>query len=146
MAARPLDAIDEKLLALLERNARRPVVALAKAVGLSRSAVQERLERLEDSGAIAAYTIVRGEERRAAVAAILMVRIGTRPCEAVLRRFADWPEIKALWSVAGPTVDAVLTVETADSESLGDFRERLASVPGVEEVVTAPVLRTVVRR
>ena len=146
MAGRPLDETDEKLLALLEQNARRPVVALAKAVGLSRSAVQDRLARLEDSGAVARYTIVRGEEKRAAVSAVLMVRIATRPCETVLRRFADWPEIKALWSVAGPTVDAVLTVETEDSERLGDFRERLANVPGVAEVVTAPVLRTVVSR
>lgn len=146
MAGRPLDETDEKLLALLEQNARRPVVALAKAVGLSRTAVQDRLARLEDSGAIAAYTIVRGEEKRAAVSAVLMVRIATRPCEAVLRRFSDWPEIKALWSVAGPTVDAILTVETDDSESLGDLRERLASVPGVADIVTAPVLRTVVKR
>lgn len=146
MAGRPLDETDEKLLALLEQNARRPVVALAKAVGLSRSAVQDRLARLEDSGAIARYTIVRGEERRPAVTAILLVRIGVRPCEAVLRRFADWSEIKALWSVAGPTVDAILTVEVDESESLGDLRERLAGVPGVEEIVTAPVLRTVVKR
>ncbi|HEX8193038.1 MAG TPA: Lrp/AsnC family transcriptional regulator [Allosphingosinicella sp.] len=146
MARRPLDATDEKLLALLERDARRPVVALAKAVGLSRSAVQERLARLEESGAIAAYTIVRGEDKSAAVSAVLLMRIATRPCEAVLRRFADWPEIKALWSVAGPTVDAILAVEAADGESLGDFRERLAAVPGVAEVVTAPVLRTVVNR
>jgi Lrp/AsnC family leucine-responsive transcriptional regulator len=58
MAGRPLDETDEKLLALLEQNARRPVVALAKAVGLSRSAVQDRLARLEDSGAVARYTIV----------------------------------------------------------------------------------------
>jgi DNA-binding Lrp family transcriptional regulator len=146
LGARVLDETDEKLLALLEQNARRPVVALARAVGLSRSAVQDRLARLEDSGAIASYTIVRGEEKRAAVTAILLVRIGVRPCEAVLRRFADWPEIKCLWSVAGPTVDAILHVEAASSEALGDFRERLAAVPGVEEVTTAPVLRTVVKR
>ena len=37
-------------------------------------------------------------------------------------------------------------VETASVEALGDLRERLASTPGVAEVVTAPVLRTVVER
>jgi DNA-binding Lrp family transcriptional regulator len=45
-----LDAKDHELLALLRRNARTPVFTLAKALGLSRSATQERLQRLESSG------------------------------------------------------------------------------------------------
>lgn len=147
MTGRMPDAIDQRLLALLEDNARRPAVALAKAVGLSRSAVQERLARLEDGGAIARYTIVRGQAGAPpGVSAILLVRIATRPCETVLRRFREWPEIAACWSVASPDVDAVLLVEAADGHALGDLRERLASVEGVAEVVTAPVLRTVVER
>jgi DNA-binding Lrp family transcriptional regulator len=143
---RRLDEIDEKLLALLEQNARRPAVALAKAVGLSRSAVQDRLARLEDEGAIAAYTIVRGRTPSQGVRALLLVRIATRPCEVVLKRFNDWPEIIACWSVAGPTIDAVLLVQTPTSEALGDFRERLGQVQGVAEITTAPVLRTLAER
>lgn len=143
---RRLDEIDEKLLTLLEQNARRPAVALAKAVGLSRSAVQDRLARLEDEGAIAAYTIVRGRTPAAGVRSLLMVTIATRPCEVVLKRFKDWPEIIACWSVAGPSIDAVLMVETLTAEALGDLRERLASVQGVAEITTAPVLRTVAER
>ena len=146
MAGKVLDETDRALLALLERNARRPVVALAKAVGLSRSAVQERLARLEDQGVIAQYTILRGDGREAGVTAVLLVRIAVRPCEPVLRKLRDWPEIRACWSVAGPTVDAVLVAEVVDNEALGDFRERLASLDGVAEIVTAPVLRTVVER
>lgn len=143
---RRLDEIDEKLLALLEQNARRPAVALARAVGLSRSAVQERLARLEDEGAIAAYTIVRGRGPSAGVRALLLVQISERPCETVLRRFADWPEVVACWSVAGPTTDAVLLVEAGAADALGDFRERLAGVQGVGGIVTAPVLRTLADR
>lgn len=146
MAGKALDDTDRQLLALLERNARRPVVALAKAVGLSRSAVQERLARLEDQGAIAQYTIIRGDQREAGVTAVLLVRIAVRPCEPVLRKLQDWPEIRDCWSVAGPTADAVVVVNVPDNEALGDFRERLASLAGVAEVVTAPVLRTVVER
>ena len=47
-----LDAKDRGLLSLLRTNARLPVVALAKALGLSRSATQERLQRLESGGTI----------------------------------------------------------------------------------------------
>lgn len=147
MADRQPDETDAKLLALLEGNARLPAVALARAVGLSRSAVQERLARLEDRGAIAQYTIVRGDSAGAAgIRSILLVKIERRPCEAVLRRFRDWPEIVACWSVAGPLHDAVLVVRTADAEALGDLRERLAALPDVGEIVTLPVLRTVADR
>jgi DNA-binding Lrp family transcriptional regulator len=142
-----LDEIDEHLLALLEKDARRPVVALAKAVGLSRTAVQGRLARLEDEGTIRGYTIVRGRERQAApVKAILLLSIGTRPCATVIRMFEDWPEIAACWSVAGPVVDAILVVEADSNEALGDVRARLAAVPGVTDITTAPVLKMVVER
>lgn len=144
---RRLDEIDEHLLALLEKDARRPVVALAKAVGLSRTAVQGRLARLEDEGTIRGYTIVRGRERQAApVKAILLLSIGTRPCATVIRMFEDWPEIAACWSVAGPVVDAILVVEADSNEALGEVRARLAAVPGVTDITTAPVLKTVVER
>jgi Lrp/AsnC family transcriptional regulator, leucine-responsive regulatory protein len=146
MAGKVLDDTDRQLLSLLEKNARRPVVGLAKAVGLSRSAVQERLARLEDQGAIAKYTIVRGDQRESGATAVLLVRIAVRPCEPVLRKLRDWPEIRACWSVAGPTIDAVVVATVSDNEGLGDFRERLASIEGVAEVITAPVLRTVVER
>ena len=44
-----LDATDRQLIALLQDNARLSTVALARAVGLSRSTVQERLQRLDFS-------------------------------------------------------------------------------------------------
>lgn len=143
---RPLDDVDERLLTLLEKNARTPVVALARAVGLSRSAVQDRLARLEDAGHIAGYTLVRGRSRnRPALRALLFLVIETRPCALVLSRFQDWPEVKSCWSLAGQ-LDAVVLVETGDAEQLGELRNRLAAIPGVASVSTATVLKTVVER
>jgi DNA-binding Lrp family transcriptional regulator len=144
---RRLDEVDEHLLSLLEKDARKPVVALAREVGLSRTAVQGRLARLEDEGSIRAYTIVRGREKKGApVKAVLLLCIGARPCATVIRRFEGWPEVVACWSVAGPTIDAVLMVEAASNEALGDLRARLAEIPGVTSITTAPVLKTVVDR
>jgi DNA-binding Lrp family transcriptional regulator len=141
------DAVDEKLLTLLERDARRPVIALARAVGLSRSAVQERLARLERDGIIAGYTLRRGRRLAGAAGtkAVLLVKIESRPCDAVTRLFRDWSEIKACYSVAGE-FDAVLVVEVASPEALGEFRNRLAAIAGVSTIVTAPVLRTLAER
>ena len=145
MAARQLDDIDLKLISLLKRDARKPVVALAKAVGLSRSAVQGRLARLEEDGTIRGYTVVLGPAggRSPGAKAVLLLTIGSRPCATVIQRFRDWPEIKACWSVAGTAIDAVVIVEAADNEELGTVRARLAEVAGVTAITTAPVLNTI---
>ena len=54
---RQLDRIGRELLSLLKANAREPVASLARKLGLSRSAVQERIGRLEREGIIAGYTV-----------------------------------------------------------------------------------------
>ena len=48
---------DEELIALLKVDSREPVASLARKLGLSRTTVQDRLRRLEESGIIAAYSI-----------------------------------------------------------------------------------------
>ncbi|HEY1386577.1 MAG TPA: AsnC family transcriptional regulator, partial [Dongiaceae bacterium] len=60
MAKRNLDDTDRRLISLLRANARMPTAALGRHLGLSRSAVQERLKRLERDGVITGYTIVLG--------------------------------------------------------------------------------------
>jgi len=50
IAAPDLDSIDRQLITLLRRDSRQPVLGLARAVGLSRSAVQDRLARLKRLG------------------------------------------------------------------------------------------------
>ncbi len=51
------DEIDQNLLTLLRENARRPVADLARRLGLARTTVQARIERLETSGVISGYTL-----------------------------------------------------------------------------------------
>lgn len=50
-----LDAFDLRILGILSVEGRLPVTELAKRVGLSKSPVQARLKRLEDSGVIRGY-------------------------------------------------------------------------------------------
>jgi len=53
-----LDAVDICLLRALLDNARAPIAALARRVGLSPPAVSERIRRLEAVGLIAGYRVV----------------------------------------------------------------------------------------
>ena len=140
-----LDAIDRKLLALLRADARASFTALARAAGFSRTAIQERMARLERDGVILGYTVRLADRPKAPVTrAILSLRIRTRPCAAVLDRFRNWPEIVACYSLAGP-VDAMLIVETDGAPALSQLVDRLSAVSGVGEIETAPILAESVR-
>ncbi|KUL96036.1 hypothetical protein DK26_08415 [Bosea sp. WAO] len=135
-----LDAIDRKLLALLEIDARASFTALAREAGLSRTALQERMARLERDGVILGYTVRLADRQKAPTTrAMLSLRIRTRPCATVLDRFRNWPEILACYSLAGP-VDAMLIVETEGPQALSQLVDRLSAVPGVGEIETAPIL------
>src|SRR5690606_22974229 len=76
MAKRIIDDIDRLLISLLSANARQPAALLARRLGLSRSAVQERLKRLERDGVIAGYTVTLGAEApKAGVSAQVMLTL-----------------------------------------------------------------------
>lgn len=56
MTVVPLDDVDRSLLAALERDGRASYADLGRLVGLSPSAVTERVRRLEHSGVITGYS------------------------------------------------------------------------------------------
>lgn len=141
-AKRDLDATDRQLIALLRRDARQPAGALARAVGLSRSTVQDRIKRLKQTGVIKRFTIdTTGPTPASGVRAFLLVRIDGRPCSRLIPTLAGLPEVESCDHVAGP-VDVVLTVRTASFDELSALRERMVAQPGVATVTVAAVMKT----
>nr|WP_255500626.1 Lrp/AsnC family transcriptional regulator [Caulobacter sp. 17J80-11] len=142
-----LDDKDRQLIAALTHDAREPLVALARRVGLSRSATQGRLARLERAGVIEGYTVrlAPGAET-AGVSAVLSVTLEPgRTCAQVLPALSGAPEIVSARSLAGP-IDLLLEVACASPEALSAVRERVAATPGVAAATTHLVLTTHWRR
>ena len=134
------DAIDEKLVSLLCQNARMTLTALAKAVSLSRSAVQARIARLEQEKVIIGYRAVRAERTDArTLGAILAITFSQRPCTPVVAKFRHWPEIESYYTVTGP-IDAYAVVKVDDAGSLSAFVDRMSAIPGVASVMSAVIL------
>ena len=52
-----LDDLDYRLIALLRANSRTPVAVLARELGVNRSTVTSRIDRLVDNGVIEGFTI-----------------------------------------------------------------------------------------
>ncbi len=93
-AAAVLDELDRRLLAALDRNARTPVVDLARLIGLSPQSTSDRIGRLEDLGVLAGFTV---KLHPAALGLAIGAYIRIRPAMGELQRVAglvaDIPEI-----------------------------------------------------
>ncbi|MGH2524622.1 MAG: Lrp/AsnC family transcriptional regulator, partial [Anaerolineales bacterium] len=91
-----LDAIDRALLNELRENARCPMALLARKVGLSRTAVQARIARLERDKVIVGYGARTGDAyEQSLVQAHVMLTVGPKlsgPVEAALRKI---PEVRS---------------------------------------------------
>ncbi|MEZ5647833.1 MAG: Lrp/AsnC family transcriptional regulator [Alphaproteobacteria bacterium] len=141
-----LDTIDQKILALLQDNARRSVIDLAKRIGLSRSATQERLTRLESSGVIEQYTIRTASHSKTTTRGLLAITLKLgMTCPSLARRLQDFPEVKSCYTVAG-AVDIILLVESPNSQALGILRERIATLPEIATIETTLILATHISR
>lgn len=102
MAKSLLDDTDRALIAELKRDARTPVVAIAKQLGLSRATVQNRINRLESSGVIVGYSAQLGHEiSDDAVRAIMNLAIEGNRAPTVVRALSAHPFVTAIYSTNG---------------------------------------------
>ena len=117
---KPLDAVDRRLIALLQDNARLSTVALAKAVGLGRTTVQERLARLEAAGVIAQYTLRLGQAGEPLRAWLLLRYRDGYSCDDVVPALVALPQVQQCHSVAGE-IDLLILVRT-DTPPFAPYR------------------------
>ncbi|WP_439618237.1 Lrp/AsnC family transcriptional regulator [Shinella sp.] len=138
-----LDEKDRLLVAALRADARMSLIALTRHVGLSRSAVHERIRRLEANGVIAGYTVKLGTDREKPGVEAL-IAIGFQPgrnCDHIVPHLSGIPNVVTCWSLAGPT-DLMLLVECASNAELDTIRRQIATTPGIATVQTHVSLRT----
>lgn len=138
-----MDDKDRLLLTLLRRDARRPVVALARDLGLSRTATQDRLAKLQASGAIASFTIVEGDAQTRD-SAYLMVRLERGySCAQIVPKVRAIPAVELVHSVTGP-VDMIVRVAAEHVEGIEKARAEVVGLAGIAEVSTHVVLKRIV--
>ena len=143
----PLDRFDEAILRILSTEGRLSVVELARRVGLSKSPVQARLKRLEDSGVITGYRAMLNPIRMGlAHVAFVEVRLSdTR--EAALQAFnravLAIPEVEQCHMIAS-RFDYLLKVRTADIQAYRRvLAERISALPHVAATSTYVAMEAV---
>lgn len=142
-----LDAFDLKILDVLSREGRLSVVELAARIGLSKSPVQARLKRLEQSGVILGYRAMVDPIRlgRDHVAFVEVKLSDTK--EAALAAFntavAGMPQIVECHMIAG-AFDYLLKVRTTDMAAYRNvLGEQISSLPHVAQTSTYVAMQAV---
>ena len=132
---------DRRLLALLRANARESTASIARKLGLSRTTVQERIARLERTGAIAGYTLREPDGRSSALSALVLLNVDAKVSEKVVRELKSMPTVSALRAVSG-VFDYVATVEADTTAELDRELDRIGRLDGIERTQTLVVLST----
>jgi Lrp/AsnC family transcriptional regulator, leucine-responsive regulatory protein len=123
---------DREIVRLLSRDGRMSYTDLARATGLSTSAIHQRVRRLEQRGVITGYA---AQVAADAVGLPLMAFISVTPLDPAApddapQRLAHLPEIEACHSVAGEE-SYILKVRVASPGDLEDLLARIRSAANV---------------
>jgi DNA-binding Lrp family transcriptional regulator len=135
-------AKDEELLSALRANARAPVAALARALGLSRTTVQDRLKRLEEQGVIAGYTLkLTRDLAPKGIAAQVAISVEPRRQIEVAKAIGKLQQVETLHAVSGK-VDFIAMVRAPTAEGIDKVIDLIGLIPGVNGIETAVILST----
>jgi len=143
-----LDAVDRRILRVLQADGRVTYDTLAEQVGLSASAALRRVKRLEDAGVIAGYTaLVRAEKVGLQLTAYLNVRLEKHtelhkrnPMDLFRASVQTWPEVVECAALTGE-MDFLLRVVVEDMAHYSRFiMDTLLKHPSVQDCKTSFVL------
>lgn len=125
-----IDETDRQLLAALSEDARAPVAELARRLGIARTTVQARIDRLVARGVIAGFTLRLGAAHKAPIRATALVSIEPRAAAAVLSRLRALPGVTSVHTTSG-RVDLIVGLSAQSTEELDDTLDRIGEAKGV---------------
>lgn len=91
-----MDELDNRLLSALHRDARASLSELAQQLGVTRTTVRSRMQRLKQSGEIVGFTVLtRRNVAQSPVRGLMMLEIEGRGTERIMARIAAMRQVRA---------------------------------------------------
>jgi DNA-binding Lrp family transcriptional regulator len=125
------DDLDRRIIAQLRIDGRASLSKLSDLLGVARGTVQNRLDRLMQTGTLTGFTVrVREDFDAQTVRAIMMIEVTGKSTDRVIRKLRGMPEIHALHTTNG-NWDLVAQIRAAN---LGEFDRVLRDVRVIDGV------------
>ncbi|QQX80613.1 Lrp/AsnC family transcriptional regulator [Shewanella sp. KX20019] len=134
-----MDKFDNAILSALRTDARRSISDIAAEVNLSRSAVTERIKKMEASGTIRGYQVILSASQTEGVSAYFEIRHKCAYCADIVKIFHTIPEIVTCKGITGD-MDLLVYVNAASMKRLHEIREFIDALPDITKIKTHVVM------
>lgn len=136
-----LDDVDRKILELLSENARMSYVDIGEAVNLSRVAVKNRVQALEERGIIEKYTVIINPQKIGrTISAYFEVAISPAAHHDALKLLIDNRCITKIYQVTGSTKYHVHAILNSEAEMDALLNDTIYKLPGLQDVYVNIIL------
>ncbi len=135
-----IDAIDSKIIFLLQRDGRMPNNKIAKHVGIAESTVRSRLDKLTKNGLIRIVAVSDPFELGFDIAGNIKINVDIKKVDNVIRELKNMKEIwYAVLTTGGTDIDADFIVESRD-ELRTLILEKINKIDGVNKTETSMIM------
>ncbi len=135
-----MDKTDEKLLELLTENGRESTSSLARKLGLSRSTVQDRINRLIDRRIISGFTVKQHDDyAQRLISAHVLLSIDQKYAQQAIGHMKTHNLIKKLYVVSG-SYDLIAIIKAPTMEEIDTTLDFICAISGVHKTTTSLVL------
>ena len=137
-----LDKTDQALLTRLRDNSRATTSELARQLGLSRSTVQSRLNKLLKDGVITGFTLQLGENYSAdLIRAHVLIETEQKLTGQAHAELKKIDKVTALYAISG-AYDMIAMVEAHSTGELNRLLDAIAGLDGIVRTNSSVILET----
>lgn len=137
-----MDETDRKLISALRHDARASLSDLALTLGVSRTTVRARIERLQRSGDIVGFSVVlKGDAAQDPVRGLMMLGIEGRGADRILRQLNGLSAVRASHTTNGRW-DVIAEIGTATLEEFDNVLTQIRRFDGIVSSETNLLLST----
>lgn len=137
------DEIDRRIIAHLRVDGRASLSKLAAALGVARGTVNNRLERLVETGTLLGFGVrIRDDYDERTVRAVMMIEVVGRSTTQVIRKLRGVPEISSLHTTNGKW-DLVADIRAASLSDFDRVLREVRTIDGVSNSETSLLLSSV---
>jgi DNA-binding Lrp family transcriptional regulator len=138
-----MDELDEKILGILNEDARKSYREIARKLNVSLTTVSNRIKRLEDDKVIERYIPLLNQEKMGYdLTAVINVKISHGKLLEVQERISKDTHVSGVYDITGEW-DSLIIAHFKDRRDLNGFIKGVLSIDNVEKTNTQIVLNIV---
>ncbi len=137
-----IDGKDKELIALLRTNSRESTANLARLLGMSRTTVTNRIERLEKRGIITGYTVQFSDSyERGQIQAHVMITSDPKFSAHIASSLNKNSAVRALYAVNG-IYEMLAMISAESTHHLDEVLDEIGNTEGISKTTSSILLST----